>query len=177
MSVAFEPQNSENLYVFCVPIEWLNPIQGRPNIDQPMAVSTYIRNQVNGFFMEELLTKINSKWFYTRCAFNLDTNRMYLNDAPEYELKVPQIFDGQTNFPFQFKKFYKAEDFTDFVFEGISGLKTYLFIRNINLYYQPALTLGVYKKTTFWGVAVMRYLLTIWLMQEQQLRVGVLRVG
>ena len=131
LSITMTKDMDDNVNIFCTPIEWLYPVT---DVDPNMTIQDYLNNELGAFYMQDKMESVSSKWFYTRCAFNLDTNKAYLNDQVEYNLKIPQLFTDFNNIPFQMKKFYKPDQFTDFIFQGFSGVKTYIYLRNINLY-------------------------------------------
>ena len=72
--------------------------------------------------MEDLVKNPGSKWIYIRYAYNLDSSKQYLNDLPESNLRVAQIYTEQTGMPFHMKKFYGK------------NLTTYLYFQN---FYHP----------------------------------------
>ena len=68
--------------------------------------------------MEDLVLNPSSKWIYVRYAFNLDSSKEYLNDLPESNLRVPQIYTTQTEMAFHMKKYYGRNGTTHLYFQN-----------------------------------------------------------
>ena len=137
--IAFTLKGSQDgLKIFATPIEWLYEY---PTCDEQentikkgyyyknyvkkyreTDTVTFLRNPVGSYdkvTMVDLVKNATSNWVYVRFAFNLDSSKQYLNDLPESNLRVPQIYTEQTGMPFHMKKFY-----------GINNM-TYLYFNNI----------------------------------------------
>ena len=134
MSITMTPSDDDGMNIICTPIEWMYPVDG---ITDP--IKSYLDDKLGAFYMEDTQNNITSKWFYTRCGFNLDTNKAYINNQVEYNLMIPQIFTNQDNVPFQLKKFYKPDQYTSIKIQNFSGAATNIFLRNLNIYreYMP----------------------------------------
>jgi hypothetical protein len=141
MAITLIVTKTEELKIYATPIEWLfeyptwdEDVEGKAHYYYKTHVSpniasadfrTFLQDRVGSyknFIMEDSVKNPTGKWIYVRFAFDLDSSKMYLNDLPETNLKVPQIYKGQTNMPFHMKKFY-----------GINNM-TYLYFQN---FYHP----------------------------------------
>ena len=99
--------------------------------------------------LEDIIINPTSNWVYIRFAFNLDSSKMYLNDLPESNLKITQIFTDQTEMPFHMKKFYGTHDMTYLYFQNFyhplseqkerEGKNITIYLRNLNIFreYMP----------------------------------------
>ena len=130
----------EGLRIYATPIEWLYEY---PTFDEEESktshyyknnnnnidVNNYINSDIVEFLkepvgsygevtLEDLVKKAASNWVYIRYAFNLDSSKHYLNDLPENNLKVAQIYSEQTGMPFHMKKFYGLNDMTYLYFQN-----------------------------------------------------------
>ena len=86
----------------------------------------------------------SSNWIYIRYAFNLDSSKHYLNDLPENNLQVAQIYTTQTGMPFHLKKFYPQNRNTYLYFQNFydpltgqqkqNNDKIYVYLRNLNIF-------------------------------------------
>ena len=79
---------------------------------------TNIVGSYNKVTMEDIVKNQTSNWIYIRFAFNLDSSKMYLNDLPESNLKITQIYTEQTGMPFHMKKFYGIHNMTYLYFQN-----------------------------------------------------------
>ena len=94
--------------------------------------------------LEDIIINPTSNWVYIRFAFNLDSSKMYLNDLPESNLKITQIFTDQTEMPFHMKKFYGTHDMTYLYFQNFyhplseqkerEGKNITIYLRNLNIF-------------------------------------------
>ena len=151
--MAFTLKGSQDgLKIFATPLEWLYEY---PTCDEQKETLekyyyknyvlkyreedtvTFLKKIVGSYgkvTMEDLIKNATSNWVYIRFAYNLDSSKEYLNDLPESNLRVAQIYTEQTGMPFHMKKFY-----------GINNM-TYLYFNNI---YQPLSDAEKEKKTNF----------------------------
>ena len=109
----------DGLKIYATPIEWLYEyptIDNGTNLEEKKEPDTeyyesyvkplkhddiieFLSNTVGSYkkvTMEDLVKKPSSKWIYIRFAYNLDSSKEYLNDLPESNLKVAQIYTTQT---------------------------------------------------------------------------------
>lgn len=112
------------LRIFATPIEWLYEyptfdedkdsrkkyyyrtfMEGNRTSDIYNFLKSYI-GSYDEVTLEDLVKNATSNWVYVRYAFNLDSSKHYLNDLPESNLRVPQIYSDQTGMPFHMKRFY-----------------------------------------------------------------------
>ena len=156
----------EGLKIYATPIEWLYEY---PTIDEDEKIKiasseegkfykkfvkplkdeniveflTYTVGSYNKVTIEDLVKNPSSNWVYIRYAFNLDSSKQYLNDLPESNLRVPQIFTGQTGMPFHMKKFYGRHNMTYLYFQNfyrplspeLDGEKNItIYFRNLNIF-------------------------------------------
>ena len=169
MAITLIVTKTEELKIYATPIEWLfeyptwdEDIQGKdhyyykthvlPNI-ATTDFRTFLQDRVGSyknFIMEDSIKNPTGKWIYVRFAFDLDSSKMYLNDLPETNLKVPQIYKGQTNMPFHMKKFYGINNMTYLYFQNFyhplyneivkhEDLNLTIYFRNLNIFreYMP----------------------------------------
>ena len=136
--IAFTLKGSQDgLKIFATPIEWLYEY---PTIDEQEETLkkyyyqnyvlkyretdtiTFLKKPVGSYdkvTMIDLVKNATSNWVYVRFAFNLDSSKQYLNDLPESNLRVPQIYTEQTGMPFHMKKFYGVNNMTYLYFNNI----------------------------------------------------------
>ena len=138
MAITLTPNGEHSMDIYCVPLEWIYTYP-----DDPTKITTNIKrfltDELGAYYVNDTATNISSRWFYTKCAYNIESNKMLLNKY-EFDLKIPQLYNGQTNFPFQMKKFYKKNQYTDLLFQNFNKAdKTYIYLRNLNIYreYMP----------------------------------------
>jgi hypothetical protein len=130
----------EGLKIYATPMEWLyeyatsdedEETQTKYYYDKYMKNSKtediikILKDPVGSYgkvTLEDLVRNATSNWVYVRYGFNLDSSKHYLNDLPESNLLVAQIYTTQTGMPFHMKKFY-----------GLNEM-TYLYINN---FYHP----------------------------------------
>jgi hypothetical protein len=143
LTVSIVPNNTVDLDVYCVPIEWLYPIQGSTTKVAFTAKLTGYRycqtapcpaNPYNPTYHQQTQSSVVSKWFFTRCAFNLELGKTYMNQNVEQVLKVPQQYTVENTFPWHQKKFYKATDTVSFRIEGHNGSGSEVYFRNFNIF-------------------------------------------
>ena len=121
----------EGLKIYATPIEWLYEFPTYDEDDSSKEeryykdhmkkfnryddIVEYLRKTVGSYgevTLEDLVRDASSNWVYVRYAFNLDSSKHYLNNLPENNLKVAQIYQGQTGMPFHKKKFYELNKMT-----------------------------------------------------------------
>ena len=153
---------NDGLKIFATPLEWLYEY---PTIDdgvnyefseqyvKPLKqkdIVTFLKTTVGSYdkvTLEDLVREPESKWIYVRFAYNLDSSKQYLNDLPESNLKVAQIYTEQTGMPFHMKKFYGSKTMTylyfqnfyhplnDSVYEDVNNTLTItIYLRNLNIF-------------------------------------------
>ena len=125
----------DDLKIYATPLEWLYEY---PTYDESSKTAYYYRynvevyrnyssvvsfltNKVGSYgevTLEDVMKDASSNWLYIRYAFNLDSSKHYLNDLPENNLKVAQIFTTQTGMPFHLKKFYGQNQNTYLYFQN-----------------------------------------------------------
>ena len=104
---------------------------------------TNIVGSYNKVTMQDLIENPTSNWIYIRFAFNLDSSKEYLNDLPESNLRITQIYTEQTRMPFHMKKFYGTHNMTYLYFqnfyhplnEKLEETKNItIYLRNLNIF-------------------------------------------
>ena len=150
---------TEGLKIYATPIEWLYEY---PTYDENIAkekIDVYKYKNINQLLnsvdpsrevlMEDLVRDAASNWVYIRYGFNLDSSKHYLNDLPESNLKVAQIYTEQTGMPFHMKKFYGMKEMTYLYLNNFyhplteaqerQGKKIFIYLRNLNIFkeYMP----------------------------------------
>ena len=124
----------EGLRIYATPLEWLYEYPTYSPDDQSEDyytnnVEKYKRGNIVDFLTKivgsydkvtkvDLIKNATSNWVYIRYAFNLDSSKHYLNDLPESNLKVAQVYTEQTAMPFHMKKFYGRNDMTYLYFHN-----------------------------------------------------------
>ena len=150
----------EGLRIYATPLEWLYEYPTYSPDDQSEDyytnnVEKYKRGNIVDFLTKivgsydkvtkvDLIKNATSNWVYIRYAFNLDSSKHYLNDLPESNLKVAQVYTEQTAMPFHMKKFYGRNDMTYLYFHNFyHPLKDQqyadkknitIYIRNLNIF-------------------------------------------
>ena len=150
----------EGLTIFATPLEWYYeyPTCNEKDNDTDYYqdnVKPYIRYDIVKFLkekvgsygevtLEDLIKNADSNWVYIRYAFNLDSSKHYLNDLPENNLKVSQIYTDQTKMPFHMKKFYGKNKMTYLYFHNFydplteqqkaENKKINIYFRNFNIF-------------------------------------------
>ena len=141
MTISFDKTNQEDaLDIFCIPIEWLYNFTLSDNYS--LSASEYINDILGAFHLKDNVKNAANKWLYIRCAFDIYTSKMYLNEMPEQSLKIPQLYTisakEQNNFPFHMKKFYEYDDFLRLKFKNFLNVtniqETFIYLRNLNLF-------------------------------------------
>ena len=107
----------------------------------------FLKNTVGSYkkvTMEDLVKNQTSNWIYIRFAFNLDSSKMYLNNIPESNLYVTQIYTTQTEMPFHMKKFYGTHNMTYLYFQNFyhplsqqleaQEKNITIYLRNLNIF-------------------------------------------
>ena len=152
----------DGLNIYATPIEWLYEYPTsdedeetqnkyyyktyvKPNKDTD--IKKFLKEVVGSLdevTMNDKIKDATSNWVYVRYAFNLDSSKHYLNDLPESNLKVPQIYYGQTGMPFHMKKFYDLKNMTYLYFNNFYHPWTdaqaedkknlTIFLRNLNIF-------------------------------------------
>ena len=138
MTITMDKTSKEDsLDIFCVPIEWLYQY----SLNETSNSTAYeIINELGASYVKDSKSDIACKWVYVRCGFDLKNNKMYLNDLPESNLKVPQLYSisnqEQTNFPFQMKKFYENDEFVELKLNNFFSetKKLFIYMRNLNIF-------------------------------------------
>ena len=153
------------LKIYATPIEWLYeyPTGEGYTTDSDYyqdKIKPYITGNIVNFLkkvvgsydevtIEDLVKDATSNWVYIRYAFDLDSSKHYLNDLPESNLKVPQIYTEQTGMPFHMKKFYGINKMTYLLFQNFyhplteeqyeQGKEITIYLRNLNIFreYMP----------------------------------------
>ena len=152
---------SNGLKIYATPIEWLYeyPTWDEDEDSKKKYYNDYIEankykdtieflKKVVGSYgevtMEDLVRNATSNWVYIRYAFNLDSSKHYLNNLPESNLRVAQIYTEQTGMPFHLKKFYRVNDMTYLYFNNfyhplantpLEGQKNLtIYFRNLNIF-------------------------------------------
>ena len=152
----------QGLRIYATPIEWLyeyptwdededskkinyykEHMLGNKNKD----VIEFLRDVVGSYgevTMEDIVRNASSNWVYIRYGFDLDSSKHYLNNLPENNLKVAQIYTEQTGMPFHLKKFYGVNEMTylylnnfyhpleDTDYDGEKNIT--VFLRNLNIF-------------------------------------------
>ena len=130
----------EGLKIYATPIEWLYEyptVDNGTNLEKNETdkqfyllyikprkhedIVDFLSNTVGSYnkvTMEDLVLNPSSKWIYVRYAFNLDSSKEYLNDLPESNLRVPQIYTTQTEMAFHMKKYYGRNGTTHLYFQN-----------------------------------------------------------
>ena len=150
----------EGLRIYATPIEW---IYEYPTMDGYEKYSEIYNNTIERLIREnvvnflkntvgsydevtivDLVKNATSNWVYIRYAFNLDSSKHYLNDLPESNLKVAQIYKDQTRMPFHLKKFYGKNKMTYLYFDNfyhpLTEEQEYdkknitIYLRNLNIF-------------------------------------------
>ena len=152
----------EGLKIFATPIEWLYEY---PTSDEDELTKTkkyykdymvdfkntdiveFLKRTVGSYgevTLEDLVKNATSNWVYVRYAFNLDSSKHYLNYLPENNLRVPQIYKGQTGMPFHMKRFYGVNQNTYLYFNNFFDPLTdaqkeenkniTIYFRNLNIF-------------------------------------------
>ena len=155
----------EGLKIYATPLEWLYEY---PTYDEDNEEAYYYKNNIKPYkyydivtllknivgsydevTLEDLAKDASSNWVYVRYAFNLDSSKHYLNDLPENNLKVAQIYTTQTGMPFHLKKFYEPNKMTYLYFQNFYDPLTdaqkrqnkniTIYLRNLNIFreYMP----------------------------------------
>ena len=152
----------EGLKVFATPMEFLYEY---PTLDEDDAtketdnykenvankkdidIVTFLTETVRSYgkvTMEDLILNAESNWKYIRFGFNLDSSKEYLNDLPERNLIVTQIYTTQTEMPFHMKKFYGTHNMTKLYFQNFyhplseeleeAKKNITIYLRNLNIF-------------------------------------------
>ena len=150
----------DGLKIYATPLEWFYEYPTGENYTkysqyyndtiEPLIhvdVVNFLKNKVGSYgevTMEDLVKNAGSNWVYIRYAFNLDKSKHYLNDLPESNLKVSQIYTKQTGMPFHFKKFYGVNKMTYLLFQNfhnplMNNKNITIYLRNLNIFkeYMP----------------------------------------
>ena len=151
---------TEGLKIYATPMEWLYeyPTYDEGSLD-PNIIKKYKYQNINALLntvdpsrevlLEDLIKNAASNWVYVRYGFNLDSSKHYLNDLPECNLKVAQIYLEQKGMPFHMKKFYGMKDMTYLYLNNFyhpltevqeeQGKKIFIYLRNLNIFkeYMP----------------------------------------
>ena len=151
---------TQGLKVYATPIEWLYeyPTYEEGSLDKGILNKYKYRNinellntvdPAREVLFEDLIKDASSNWVYIRYGFNLDSSKHYLNDLPESNLKVAQIYVGQNGMPFHMKKFYGRKEMTYLYLNNFyhplteaqeqQGKKIFIYLRNLNIFkeYMP----------------------------------------
>ena len=150
MVVTLMPKTGENLMnIYCIPLEFIYKFPDDPDDIEKVGnnYNNFIEKILEAPYLYEEIEGSASKWFYVRCAYNIESSKWYLNDQYESNLPIPQYFKNvnnsnisQSNMPFHIKKFYKENDMTYLQFDYFTTLSdTYVYLRNLNIYreYMP----------------------------------------
>ena len=150
----------EGLRIYATPIEWLYEY---PTMEGYVKYSkfynntigpwvrgnivNFLRNKVGSYdevTIQDLVRNATSNWVYIRYGFNLDSSKHYLNDLPESNLRVAQIYTTQTKMPFHLKKFYGQNKTTYLYFDNFyhplteeqekDNKNITIYLRNLNIF-------------------------------------------
>ena len=154
----------EGLRIYATPIEWLyeyptwnededskkiNYYKEHMEKNKYKDVIEFLKKTVGSYgevTMEDLVRNATSNWVYIRYAFNLDSSKHYLNNLPESNLQVAQIYTKQTGMPFHLKKFYGINDMTylyfnnfyhpleNTIYDGDETKNLTIYLRNLNIF-------------------------------------------
>ena len=154
----------DGLKIYATPIEWLyeyptidngTNLEKQPdkeyyeNYVEPLKhadIIEFLSNTVGSYkkvTMEDLVKKPSSKWIYIRFAYNLDSSKEYLNELPESNLKIAQIYTDQTGMAFHMKKFYGRNNYTYLYFQNFyhplneeipEKKNCTIYLRNLNIF-------------------------------------------
>ena len=152
----------DGLRIFATPIEWLYEYPTCDEHDEKKRKSYYEKyiqtinstdiieflketvGSYNKVTMEDLVKNQTANWIYVRFAFNLDSSKQYLDDLPESNLKIPQLYTTQTKMPFHMKKFYGYKNMTKLYFQNFhrplskdllnKGTNITIYFRNLNIF-------------------------------------------
>ena len=147
MTIALTKENN-NLFAYCIPLEWIYEFSFDYNIDfYKEKLIDYIE-KIGAPYSKYNLGTEDKNWVYVKCGYNIDNNKMYINDNPESFFPIKQIYVSgldlkQQNALFEMKKFYGPNNKTSIRFQGFNYLNpigpAYTFIRNVNIFreYMP----------------------------------------
>ena len=148
MAISLYPEIGKDLMnVYCVPLEFIFKYPDSGYLIEKVGknLTYFLDKTLAAPYLNETIENSASKWFYVRCAYNVETSKYYLNDQVEYNLEFPQYFhvqglEPENKIPFHIKKHYKETDMTYLQFDNFTELNdTYIYLRNLNIYreYMP----------------------------------------
>ena len=158
----------DGLRIYATPIEWLYEYPTYTEDKTSKEEALYYKDHMKGnktedivrfltnivgsyddVTLQDLVRNATSNWVYIRYAFNLDSSKHYLNDLPESNIKVAQIYTDQTGMAFHMKRFYGTNTMTYLYFNNFYNPLTEeqkadkknitIYIRNFNIFreYMP----------------------------------------
>ena len=142
MVISFIKTEENNLLdVYCIPLEYIYKFPDDITLIIKENYKNFITNTLKAPNLNETIENSASKWFHVRCAYNIESNKWYLNNQVESILPVPQYYKGAKNkVLFHLKKFYKEEENTYLQFDRFTELSsTFIYLRNLNIFreYMP----------------------------------------
>ena len=150
MVISLLPKTEANqMNIYCIPLEFIYKFPDDPYLIEEVGnnFNDFINKTLEAPYLSETIEDSASKWFYVRCAYNIESSKWYLNDQYESNLPIPQYFKNvnnsnisQSNMPFHIKKFYKENDMTYLQFDNFTNYNdTFIYLRNLNIYreYMP----------------------------------------
>ena len=132
LAVLTEPENNNNLKVYCFAQEYLDSsvgLVGQQIIDKAATSLNVLKDKVENAANE---------WYFYRCSVDLTLRRAFINEQPEVTLNAESLYKGKQNF--ETFKYFKFPTYTALRIENAAqNTKSRSFLKRICAYrdYMP----------------------------------------